>query len=652
MTARAPALLVLTSTAARQGCAQDGTAARGRDQDHATAHARQAARHQGRGELPPPPPPPPRDSRLNGCLCSVFVQLRKFVFQVIAWKVPIKKLNMAQRCEVLAAGLNDRCVLPALTCDRSIVMRTQAVSMPSRPCGWCDRRVEAVRQSCTTMLCETWFKQNLGSDPIKLLKALDVEINEEIAATALNAIYTHFKKPSLRVDQNGPLAWDTNFAAELAAAAADPNSDGINCELALYLRVRCQWCKEQRPALDVVIDDLLLDLSSMGDLIGYHYQQTKEGNLSEIYTCRQLLACASMADFSDEAGRRSLEVAIRGMLADTTTADSLISTALSTLKTAVTDEDAYIRMVVEVMSDLREPAAAEADDEVAVEDTWLRCLAMASFLLENTQKKLSNGELQGLEESLLLPAIQHRESQIRDRGVMALGQYCLLDKSVAGKYLILFLQALKNDMQAIQHTAMKVLFDFIFAFDLTAVVDIAPPDDHDDKEGEDLAEDAVNVQATIMEVLLPYLSHAEEDLRTTATEGVAKLMLANRIGDPKLLTRLLILFYNPTTVDDTKLRQCLSVFFEAFSHSNPHNRLCLEACLLPTLRVCAHAPKSSPLRQIKLEELGGYILHLTDSSLLNAPNQTSQAAEMAAGIHERMAVVLLNELLSVRGSLS
>lgn len=45
------------------------------------------------------------------------------------------------------------------------------------------------------------------------------------------------------------------------------------------------------------------------------------------------------------------------------------------------------------------------------------------------------------ETTLLLPAVQHREAVVRDRGVLALGQYCLLDKDVATRYLMLFLQA-------------------------------------------------------------------------------------------------------------------------------------------------------------------------------------------------------------------
>ena len=129
---------------------------------------------------------------------------------------------------------------------------------------------------------------------------------------------------------------------------------------------------------------------------------------------------------------------------------------------------------------------------------------------------------------------------------------------------------------------------------------------------------------------------------------MCKLMIANRINEPKLLSRLLILFYNPTTAEDVRLRQCLSVFFQAFAFSSPHHRICIEACFLPTLRVCVHAPKTSPLKEIALSDLAEYMLNLTNTAALpeSCASQSGAAAEMAAGIHERLGVVLLNEVLS------
>ncbi len=45
------------------------------------------------------------------------------------------------------------------------------------------------------------------------------------------------------------------------------------------------------------------------------------------------------------------------------------------------------------------------------------------------------------------------------------------------------------------------------------------------------------------------------ELRTETAEGLAKLMYCGRILSPKLLSRLVLLWYNPVTEDDQRLRQ-------------------------------------------------------------------------------------------------
>ena len=50
-----------------------------------------------------------------------------------------------------------------------------------------------------------------------------------------------------------------------------------------------------------------------------------------------------------------------------------------------------------------------------------------------------------------------------------------------------------------------------------------------------------------------------------AAEGLAKLLLSGRLVSAKLLSRLLLLWYNPVTADDNYLRHCLGAFFPVFA---------------------------------------------------------------------------------------
>ena len=48
-------------------------------------------------------------------------------------------------------------------------------------------------------------------------------------------------------------------------------------------------------------------------------------------------------------------------------------------------------------------------------------------------------------------------------------------------------------------------------------------------------------------------------------EGLAKLMLSGRVPSHKLLSRLLLLWFNPLTEDDNHLRHGLGAFFPVYA---------------------------------------------------------------------------------------
>ena len=58
------------------------------------------------------------------------------------------------------------------------------------------------------------------------------------------------------------------------------------------------------------------------------------------------------------------------------------------------------------------------------------------------------------------------------------------------------------------------------------------------------------------------------EVRTVAAEGLAKLLLSGQVVSYKLLSRLLLLWYNPITEDDTHLRHCLGAFFPVYAFAS------------------------------------------------------------------------------------
>ena len=53
-----------------------------------------------------------------------------------------------------------------------------------------------------------------------------------------------------------------------------------------------------------------------------------------------------------------------------------------------------------------------------------------------------------------------------------------------------------------------------------------------------------------------------------AAEGLAKLLLSGRVLSQKLLARLLVLWLDPSTQEEDRLRAVLGLFFPAFAASD------------------------------------------------------------------------------------
>lgn len=122
-------------------------------------------------------------------------------------------------------------------------------------------------------------------------------------------------------------------------------------------------------------------------------------------------------------------------------------------------------------------------------------------------------------------------------------------------------------------------------------------------------------------------------MRTIAAEGLCKLLLNRRINDSNLISRLIILCYNPVNANDDYLRQCLSVFFNQFVTRVSDAYEMLESIYFSTLRVLCKAPDTSPLQEIDPYQVSRFILNLTRS-------------DKGSYIHNNFAFAILAEILN------
>lgn len=131
-------------------------------------------------------------------------------------------------------------------------------------------------------------------------------------------------------------------------------------------------------------------------------------------------------------------------------------------------------------------------------------------------------------------------------------------------------------------------------------------------------ESGTSPKSVVMSILLDNLFHSDGDMRTAAAEGLAKVLFCKQYQpEASILSKLLLLFFNPVTEDDIRIRQCLSVFFRAFSLLSYANRAAFEQVLMPTLKVIMDAPTTSPISTIDPVSITLYIFYITEVSSLS-----------------------------------
>ena len=83
-----------------------------------------------------------------------------------------------------------------------------------------------------------------------------------------------------------------------------------------------------------------------------------------------------------------------------------------------------------------------------------------------------------------------------------------------------------------------------------------------------------------------------------------------------LFCRLILIWYNPMTEADGKLRHMLGAFFPLYASFSKTNQDSIEESFMMTLNTLIDAPTTSPLAEVDLEDVGNFYLHLTRADLL------------------------------------
>ncbi|XP_019599996.2 condensin complex subunit 3 [Rhinolophus sinicus] len=615
--------------------------------------------------------------------------VRKLAYQVLAEKVHMRAMSIAQRVMLLQQGLNDRS--------------------------------DAVKQATKKHLLQGWLRFTEGNI-LELLHRLDVENSSEVAVSVLSALFS------------------VTPLSELAEVCK--HSDGrklipletLTPEIALYWRVLCEYLKSKGDEGEEFLEQILPEpvvyaeylLSYIQSIPVVNDEQRNdfsciENLMTKEFIGQQLILIIKSLDANEEGGRKRLLAILQEILTLPTTPISLVSFLVERLLDIIIDDNKRIQIITEIISEIRAPIvtvgvnpadvrkkelkmaeikvklieAKEAlencitvqdfnqaselkekikaleDDkvnllketeqleikEVHVEkndaETLQKCLILCYELLKQMSTSVGIGAtMNGIIESLILPGIISVHPVVRNLAVLCLGCCGLQNQSFASKHFVLLLQVLQIDDVTIQISALKAIFDQLMTFGIEPFktekskalqsedAEINTDEEQESKEAEEMV-----TAKHVLKLLSDFLDSEVSELRTGAAEGLAKLMFCGLLVSSRILSRLVLLWYNPVTEDDLRLRHCLGVFFPMFAYASRTNQECFEEAFFPTLQTLANAPASSPLAEIDITNVAELFVDLTRPSGLNPQAKNSQDFQ-ALTVHDNLAIKICNEILT------
>ncbi|TFK38229.1 nuclear condensing complex subunit [Crucibulum laeve] len=423
---------------------------------------------------------------------------------------------------------------------------------------------------------------------LNLLELLDVGVST-VAADALLSIFTS------RVDifeniEFGDRFWtsltpETAFLARVFVGHCKAINDDVRLESTLPVVTALAFRIQE--SYNDLLDDIRDhdDQILLGGLTEDERNQKEDELLDREFVLAEILRLAVNLDYADEIGRRKMFQLVRDMLSKGELSEKLIPCCLDVLRKLSSNERDLIRVVVEIVHDLRDPDEEDEEDPIDDAETSysatpatvkpqrmglftkppaertpeeaaraktidLKCLTLCIGMLERVNSTFEeNSTLDGVLQDLVIPAVQSKDLDMRSKGFVCLGLCCLIARRLAIGSVGLFMSQIKSSPDELKLELIKTVFDTLMVHEQAFT-----------KQGIDLGpvtESLVNLIGT----------EADEKVQALLCMGVSKLVFNGMITDNRALKNLIMAYLSPNTVSNQELRQCLTYFLPAFSYS-------------------------------------------------------------------------------------
>ncbi|KPJ21352.1 Condensin complex subunit 3 [Papilio machaon] len=253
--------------------------------------------------------------------------------------------------------------------------------------------------------------------------------------------------------------------------------------------------------------------------------------------------------------------------------------------------------------------------------TLNKCLVILNAALDTPQLTTLTPILRMIFKELEVEIFKNIEIQINALETVAL--YAMLDKEFAKEYKsFFFAKLIDTSNEPLVTTALRCVMDLLCVHGVTVInllkifiKNIKPFEMYiPDCFSESISESVLCLSpthSTVIKVLLQLMDSSCATFRLIIVEGFCRLIHLGHLESPSILSRLLLLWFNPATADEDMLRQIIGVFFQTYPISVDGAQEQIQKATLPTLRALANAPSSSPIAEIDQEAVVRFIVSLT-----------------------------------------
>ncbi|KIJ99866.1 hypothetical protein K443DRAFT_132899 [Laccaria amethystina LaAM-08-1] len=458
-------------------------------------------------------------------------------------------------------------------------------------------RVPAVRAAAASLIARWVETENSGV--LALLKLFDLA-NGAVAADALLSVFTTnetiFDNLVFGDDYWVNLTPESAFLARVFVDHCKATKDEVRLEAALPVVTALAF--RIQDAYNKLLEDN--DITAEERLLGSIKRNDKEFVISE------LLKLAVNLDYTDEIGRRKMFQLVRDMLSRDALPQSLVASSLDVLRELTANERDLIRVVVEIIQELREDdedgeePAPDADAETNFGDTPatvkpprlslfqrpreelsdaqrkrtdhidLKCLSMCAAMLERVNSTFEeNLTLDGILGELILPSVRRDDVPLfREKAILCLGLCCLISTKIILSSIDYFMKNIPKEQGNIKIVLIMALFDLLMVHDAAL---------SRTQGGSESRQKATQFLTELLD------DNVDKKVLALLCMGISKLALNGMITDQNAVRKLVEMYVSPKTASNQELRQALTFSLPVYSYSSLQNQLTIVRIFIPVL---------------------------------------------------------------------